>query len=214
MRKLLTMTKPRILSHARTLSFTVGLVAASCVSVMAQTPAAPSSRVDLAVTYAGVHSVHTGSSSSLWLQGGAVELHAQLFRGLGVVASGTGLHVTSNNPLVAPLDLVTIVFGPRYTLFPDKRISIFGEVLAGEAEGFHSVFALGSGPVASPANGTTSSANSLAVQAGGGIDLRLSRRFAIRVLQADYLRTQLPNGGTNLQNNLRLAAGIDIRIQR
>jgi hypothetical protein len=214
MRKLLKMTKLRFLGHARTLPFTVGLVAAACVPMMAQAQAAPSNRVDLAVTYAAAHSVHAGSSSTFWLQGGAVELHAQIFRGLGVTASGTGLHVASNNPLVAPLDLVTITFGPRYTLFPDRRVSVFGEALVGEADGFHSLFAYGSGPVASPANGTTTSANSLAVQAGGGIDLRLTLRFAIRVIQADYLRTQLPNGGTNLQNNLRLAAGIDIRIQR
>lgn len=214
MRKILTMTKLSFLGHARTLSFTVVLAAASCVPVMAQAQVAPSNRVDLAVTYAAAHAVHVGNSSTFWLQGGVAELHSQFFRGLGVTASGTGLYVAGKNPLVAPLNLVTITFGPRYTLFPDQRVSVFGEALVGEAHGFHSLFAYGSGPVASPANGTTTSANSLAVQAGGGIDLRLTRRFAIRVIQADYLRTQLPNGGTNLQNNLRLAAGIDLRFQR
>ena len=167
---------------------------------------------DLAVTYAASHSVHTGSENDFWLQGGAVEFDVRFFRGLGLTVSGIGLQVSSTNPQVAPLDLVTIVFGPRYTFLAKRRISAFGEVLAGEAHGFNSLFAYGSGPTSNPANGTTTSADSLALQTGGGVDVRLNRRFAIRAIQLDYLRTQLPNGGTNVQNNFRLAAGLDFRF--
>jgi len=85
---------------------------------------------------------------------------------------------------------------------------VFGEGLAGETNAFHSLFSVGSGPVGSPNAGTTTSANALAVETGGGLDIRLSRRFAVRAIRASYLRTQLPNTSTNVQNNLSLGAGI------
>ena len=225
MRTQTTMTMPRSKSRSKVSmrQQALGLARMSILAVAGvcalsaygqATPARQSTRVDLAVTYAASHSIHTGSAADFWLQGGAVELSARFFHGLGIAASGTGLHVNSNNPLVAPLDLVTVTFGPRYTFFPHKRISVFGEALVGEALGFDSLFAYGSGNAVSQSNGTTTSADSLALQTGGGVDVRMGRRFAIRAIQVDYLRTQLPNGGSNLQNNLRLAAGIDLRFGR
>jgi outer membrane immunogenic protein len=170
--------------------------------------------VDVAVTYATLHSEHV-TGADFWMQGGAVELHAEIRGGLGVVASVTGAHANSTSPQAAPLDMVTVVFGPRYTYAPRRgRLAVFGEALVGEADGFHSVFAYGSGPVSNPVNGTTNSANSLAFQTGGGLDLRVSPHFSVRALQAEYLRTQLPNGNDNLQNNLRLAAGVVYRFGR
>ncbi len=73
----------------------------------------------------------------------------------------------------------------------------------GEVDGFAGVYPR--------AGGATPSANSLAVQAGGGLDVGLSPHLALRVVQADYVRTQLPNSLTNVQNSLRLGLGIVIR---
>jgi hypothetical protein len=53
---------------------------------------------------------------------------------------------------------------------------------------------------------------SFALQVGGGVDIGLSRHFGVRVFQAGWLRTEFPNANTNVQNNLRLAAGIVLRI--
>jgi outer membrane immunogenic protein len=170
-------------------------------------------RVDIAVTYIALQATHTVNTGSLWLQGGAVEVHAPLFRGLGAVANVTGLHLGSDSPAVAPLDLVTVVMGARYAFLRRHRISPYVQGLVGEADGFHSVFATGSGPV-NAVNGTTDSANSIAIQAGGGVDFRLSRQLSVRAIEADYLHTQLPNGGNNSQNNLRLAAGLVYRFGR
>jgi Outer membrane protein beta-barrel domain len=167
---------------------------------------------EVAITYGTLRSNHV-TSSNFWMQGGAVELHTRLYRGMGVVANVTGLHESSASSQVAPLDMVTVAFGPRYTYVPQRgRFSVFGEALAGEAEGFHSVFALGSGTANNVGNGTTDSDSSLAVQAGGGVDVRLSCNFAVRAVQVDYLRTQLPNGSDNVQNNLRFAAGLVYRF--
>jgi hypothetical protein len=50
--------------------------------------------------------------------------------------------------------------------------------------------------------------NSFALQVGGGVDMRIAHRFAVRAIQADWIRTQFPNGVTNVQNTLRLGAGV------
>ena len=60
--------------------------------------------------------------------------------------------------------------------------------------------------------GAQSDASGLALQIGGGADLDLSPHFAVRLFHADWLRTQLPNGTTNLQNDLQLDAGIVFRF--
>jgi len=183
------------------------------VSAMGQASAnLRSTTIDMAVTYDAVHARSTGSSS-FWMKGGGIELHGPFYRGFGFTASATGLHAESTGPLTVPLDLVTIVFGPRYTLHSKSGgVSIFCEALGGEAHGFHSVFSTGSGPASNPLNGTTDRANALAFQAGAGIDLKLNHALAIRLIQADYLRTQLPNGQSNTQNNTRLGIGMVLRL--
>ncbi|MGA8531063.1 MAG: hypothetical protein WB622_15205 [Acidobacteriaceae bacterium] len=43
--------------------------------------------------------------------------------------------------------------------------------------------------------------------------MTLSPQLAVRALQASWLRTQLPNSTSNLQNNLRLGAGFVFRFR-
>jgi hypothetical protein len=195
------------------------LLAACCpghawAQVQAAQGQAPTRPVELAITFDALRGNAVSTGNSLFLEGGAAELSIPVYRRLAVVASVMGVAARSSSG-AAGLDLVTILFGPHYTFTaPKGRVSVFAEALAGEANGFHGVFALGSGPISNPNNGTTDSANSLALQAGGGLDLHLTPRISVRVIQADYLRTQLPNGGTDAQNNLRLGAGIVMRIGR
>jgi hypothetical protein len=146
---------------------------------------------------------------------GAVELGARLYRGLGLAARVEGGHVGAGTTNGVPLSLVTTIFGLRYTVASHSgRYVIFGDGLAGESNGFHASFSKGSGPAASPTAGTTTSANALAVEAGGGLDIRLSGHFALRAVDARYLRTDFPNSTTNIQNNLSLGAGIVLRSGR
>jgi hypothetical protein len=42
------------------------------------------------------------------------------------------------------------------------------------------------------------------------MDLRISHHFSLRLFKADWLRTQLPNSTTDVQNDLLLGAGIVI----
>ncbi len=115
------------------------------------------------------------------------------------------LHTGNINSSGVGLDLVTSTFGPRYTWSPRYgKLSFYGQGLAGVANGLNSVF-----PAAS---GLGTSANGLAAQVGGGIDLRLRRHLALRAIEANWLRTQLPNTTTGVQNNLRLGFGLVFRF--
>jgi len=166
-------------------------------------------KVTLALTYAASRSRNI-DGANFWMQGGALDLNARFYRGLGLAASVTGAQIQSKSSSTAPVNLVTVVFGPSYTIGAGHRISFYGEALLGEAEGFDSVYSNGSGSASNPAVGATSSADGLALQTGGAMDINLSRRFALRLFKADYLRTQLPNGSSNVQNNLRLAGGVTL----
>jgi hypothetical protein len=52
------------------------------------------------------------------------------------------------------------------------------------------------------------SAGSFALEAGGGLNLLFSKSLGVRLLEADYVRTSLPNNASNTQNDLRLAVGM------
>jgi hypothetical protein len=163
-------------------------------------------KLDLAVTYTAEHSLKANTSQNFWMQGGSVELGANVWHGLGIAARVTGTHAGSIGTSGVPLSLVTVTFGPRYRWHADHRISIYGENLIGEANGFRSLF---------PSTaGQQPEANSFASQVGGGIDYRFSNRFAIRALDAAWSRTQLPNSTDNVQNTLRLGAGVIVRFAR
>jgi hypothetical protein len=191
----------------------MAVILAAGAAMAQSTSEARSAPIDLAVTYDALHTNHI-TAQNFWMQGGAVELGARMYGGLGIAARVEGLHAGPTTT-AEPLSLVTAVFGPRYTLETrSHRYAIFGEGLAGISNGFHSLFSEGSGPVGSVNAGTTSSSNALAVEVGGGLDVRLSHRFAVRAFRASYLRTQFPNTATNVQNSLSLSAGLVVRFGR
>jgi hypothetical protein len=161
--------------------------------------------LDLAVT-CNPTEANVAAGSGFAMQGGSVQLHGQFWRGFGVVADVSGLHNGNMHSSGVGLDMVTAVFGPRYTWQPaQRRYAIYAQFLAGEANGLHSVFP--------SARGASDSAGSIAWLAGGGMNISLTRHLALRAFEADWLRTQLPNAATNVQNNLRVGAGIVIRFK-
>jgi len=161
---------------------------------------ASSGRIDFALTYSATEANIVGSGNHFWLNGGTAELAAKAYGGLGIVANITGSH-QANTGLGVPLNLLTTTFGPRYTwMSPKHTFTIFGQGLIGEAHGFRGLFPDPGGP--------NTDALSFASQVGGGVDIGISRYVSLRVIQADWLRTQLPNSTTNVQNDLHLGAGI------
>jgi hypothetical protein len=183
----------------------------SAIPLAAQTARPPSAQeagnypLDVAVTFQPMRG-NSITAQSFWAWGGSVQVHGQFYRGLGVVADVAGTHTAAIDNTGVGLDMVTAVFGPRYTwALPRSKCAVYAQALAGEANAFHGVF-----PTAA---GATSSSNSTALLVGGGFNLALTPRIALRALEAGWLRTGLPNSTTGMQNNLRLGAGIVVRFR-
>jgi hypothetical protein len=171
--------------------------------------------VDLALTYTAERAkIANTDCGCFWLQGGSVNGGVTLFRGLGIAANLTGEHSSDIAPGV-DLNKIAFMAGPRYTLrtsrwtnsflHPRHGTSVFGEALFGTAHGFDSVF-----PTLSA---TTSSATAFSMQIGGGLNVALARGFGLRALEVDYVRTTLPNGASNTQNDLRLSFGVSYHLR-
>jgi len=142
--------------------------------------------------------------SDFWLQGGGVDIAVPFYKGLSIAGSFSGEHASNIQPGV-DLGKLSYLAGPRYT-FNTPHVAIFGEGLFGGAHGFDSIF-----PVA---GGSTPAANSFAMQIGGGMDIPLHKGFGIRAFEVDYVRTGLPNNGSNTQSDLRLAFGFSYHFGR
>lgn len=180
----------------------LGAIMMVAAGAAAQT-AKPQSRTEVAFTWDGMHSDITGGGS-FWMQGAGLQLHERIWRGVGAVADGAGTHSGTIGSTGVGLDLLTVTFGPRYT-WSHRKLSLYGQGLVGQAFGFDSLFP-------SP-RGANSSDNSLAVLAGSGMNVAVSPRVAVRLIEADWLRTQLPNSAGNTQNDLRLSAGVVFRFR-
>jgi opacity protein-like surface antigen len=112
--------------------------------------------------------------------------------------------------------LYTYLFGPTVTSSFGKS-SVFGHALFGVA---HSNLSGSVGiPVIGGVSAPINSANAFAMEFGGGIDIGVTRHFAIRAAQVDYLRTNfnsvdaltsgLTSGiGGNGQNSFRYSGGV------
>ena len=163
---------------------------------------APRQEVDLAVTYLAQRSNLT-PSQSFWQQGDAVELSAEAYHGFGIAMNIAGAEASNIQGTSIDLDTLTTTFGPRYT-WHHRNLAVFGQGLLGESHAWNSLFP--------QAGGAVTTFNTFALQVGGGVDLPVGRHFAVRPIQADWVRTEFPNATTDVQNNLRLVAGIVLRI--
>jgi hypothetical protein len=175
-----------------------------------QAVADPAPNVELAVTYTAERA-SSAPGSSFWLQGGSVKLGAELYHGLGIAFNVTGTYTKSIPGSSTGLGLLTTTIGPRYTHALARqssglrgKTSVFAEGLIGEAHAFKGLF---------PApGGTLDSSWSFASQLGGGVDVGVSRHLAVRMAEASWVRMQLPNALGNVQNDLRLGAGLVYRF--
>jgi hypothetical protein len=171
----------------------------------------PSIGGDVAFFYAAERAQPVPGQGNFWFQGGSADIGVTLWRGWGVAASfETG--TASNIATGIDEKKITVVAGPRYTrtLWHPKsnesRLQIFAQGMTGAAHGFGSIF---------PANGgTTDRATAIAVQAGGGFNYITSKGLGLRLLDAEYVRSLLPNAASDVQNDLRLGAGINFHFRR
>jgi hypothetical protein len=162
------------------------------------------SKIDVAITYSAERTLKADTSQSVWLQGGSLALGAEFWRGLGIAADVTGLHASSIGSSGVPFSELTVTFGPRYRWHSRHRVSAYAQALVGEANAFQTIL---------PGTGAAQSGtNTLALKMGGGLDYSLSPKFALRVFDASWNRTQFGNSTDNLQNDLRLSTGVVVKF--
>jgi len=170
--------------------------------------------VDLGVTYAPERAQLVPGSCCFWMQGGGADAAMTFWNGFGIAAGISGEHASNYEPGM-DVNKIAYLAGPRFThtvrtgnssTASRPRLQLFGQALFGGVHAFDGVFPSGSG--------TKPTANSFALQAGGGLDLSLTRHIGVRLFQAEYERTTLPNHAANIQDDLRLAFGITYHIVR
>jgi hypothetical protein len=197
------------------------LLASACIvfgsaawAQQSQKPAASSPiSTDLGVTFSLERSQVVPQVCCFWFKGGGADAAVTFWKGLGIAASLTGDHKANAEP-GADINKIAYMAGPRYTFNlwsghaapPDpRRLQFFAQGLFGGSHGFNSVF---------PASGgATSSANSFAIQAGGGFNYYFTQHWGLRFIEADYVRTAFPNVGEDIQNDLRLSFGATYHFQ-
>ncbi|MGA9673559.1 MAG: hypothetical protein WBQ94_30490 [Terracidiphilus sp.] len=161
---------------------------------------------DIGVTYDAERAqLAPGNCSCFWLQGGGVDGAVTFWRGFGIAATFTGDHASNVAPGV-DINKISFMGGPRYTYTAwgargeRPRFQIYGQGLFGGVHAFDGVFPASSG--------TVPTADSFAIQAGGGVNIFLTRHLGVRVVEASYVRNELPNNGNSTQDDLRLGAGL------
>jgi peptidoglycan-associated lipoprotein len=144
-----------------------------------------------------------GQTNYFGLNGGYVSGDVYLTDWFSLGGEFTAGHANDISLLGQNLTLFTYLGGPKVSR-TGHRLAPYADVLFGGAHGSDSYFPT--------ATSSTTSASSWALSAGGGLDVNLTRRFAIRAFDVDYLRTALPNGTNDAQNHLMIGAGIVIKF--
>ena len=167
---------------------------------------------DLGVTYTVERGEQApGNCGCFWLQGAGADAALTFWKGLAIAASFNSGNASNIAPNVS-LKKLQFTAGPRYSYTAwtgrdaaaNRSLQLFGQGLFGGVHAYDGTF---------PApNGVANSAGSFALEAGGGLNLLLSKSFGVRLLEADYVRTSLPNNFSNSQNDMRLAFGMTWHI--
>jgi peptidoglycan-associated lipoprotein len=193
-----------------TFALLLAVAAVSACPAFAQS-AAPGNvppRADLALGYTYMHSnAPPGGCGCFNLNGGSAAFAWAFKPGnwavVGDLVSGYAGNTSADG---YGLTLTAFTAGIRY-MPPVGHSSLhpFGQALAGVA---HSTGSLVQGSNSAATNACAAFAGNF----GGGLDLKASRRFSIRLVEADYLLTTFDNGSNNHQNNVRIGAGVVIHF--
>ncbi len=189
-----------VVSYAFT---TLVLLGASCASQAQETSSDPVQfvpRVNLSLGYQFLHAnAPPGNPQKFNLNGGYASLGIKYKYWLSFAGEFTGTHANNISALGQNLFLTTYTAGPRIT-FRRRYTVPFAQATFGAAHGSDSYFPT--------ATSYTTSANTFALTAGGGLDLEFTHGLAIRAIQAQYLHTGFNNGVNTSQNQLMLGAGV------
>jgi hypothetical protein len=158
-------------------------------------------QVSASYMYQGSNQV-PGATDWFGANGGRLDANIGNWRHLGLAAEISGASMSK-------LTTLSYMAGPRRSIAlggaEKRKISAFAQVLVGGVHASDGLFP----------SGTTikSSADAFALSAGGGLEVGLRRGISLRLIQADYLYTRLPNLYDNYESNFRLGAGVTFRLR-
>jgi peptidoglycan-associated lipoprotein len=109
--------------------------------------------------------------------------------------------ITNANNINHNIALSTYMVGLRYNVPLGHRFSTYAQALGGFGHTQTNYL-------------IDINQSSVAAEGGGGLNLRLSPRFAFRVFEADYVMTEIPNAVNGRQNQLRLTSGLVYHFTR
>jgi opacity protein-like surface antigen len=192
-------------------------------AAMAKKPLPPYPRTELFLGYSYLRAVPTYATGNrlVDLNGGSTSLAFNLTRSFGLVTDFGGFadsQVRLTGPGANPVrtadskgDAYTFMFGPRFSFRNHERVVPFAQVLVG---GVH-VSELTLTGCSGAACTVIPAQSSFAMTAGAGLDLKVQKHLAVRLVQAEYLMTRLADtgtGATTTQNDMRLSAGLVFRF--
>ncbi|MFZ0818720.1 MAG: outer membrane beta-barrel protein [Candidatus Acidiferrales bacterium] len=102
------------------------------------------------------------------------------------------------------LTVFPYTFGPRVSIRKNKTFTPYVEGLFGGGYAGGTIYTRAFAP--------TGGKSAFALSAGGGLDAKLSKHFALQLVQCDYFFTNFPDGASNHEHNFRLTTGIIFRF--
>lgn len=161
---------------------------------------------DAALTYQWIHSnTQPGQCGCFSITGAEFSMSRPVLTDHTAAVLDLSAATAKNGPGTGnSLTLVSYLAGGRYYIsqpwFP--RAQPFGQALVGMAHA--------GGGIAGAGDGTYA----LAARLGGGIDVPVSSKLSIRLLQVDYYLTDFANASNQHQNNYMIGAGAVLRFSR
>jgi opacity protein-like surface antigen len=138
------------------------------------------------------------------LHGGNISAAVNVNRWLGFAGEVAYASTKNVPPAGFSLNIISYMFGPRVSYRERDRITLFAHNLVGVGHAGGSLYTAGFQQGTAP----PTAQNAFAMALGAGLDVNLSRSWAIRTFQTDWLYTTFPNGSGNHQHSFRLATGI------
>jgi peptidoglycan-associated lipoprotein len=172
--------------------------------------AAAAGKFDVAANFTYKVTKIASTTNRFVLPGGSVDAAWNLGGKAGGLSLVLDLNGESKSNIEPGVNLTqfSVMGGVRYTFHIAAKnphaVDLYGQFLGGGVFASNSFFP---GP-----SSTTSSANSGAYQLGGGANIRLTRSLALRLLEADFISTDLPNSTNNRQYDVRFSNGLVFRF--
>jgi outer membrane protein OmpA-like peptidoglycan-associated protein/opacity protein-like surface antigen len=182
----------------------------------------PDAELFLGYSYLRAIPAPSDGNRLVWLHGGDASIAFNLNRYVGIVGDFSGFDnsetrlaatgANSSKVVDSSGTAYTYLLGPRLSFRNNGRLTpfvqaLFGGIHAGEVT--LDSGCTGAGCKVLPTEG------SFAMTAGGGLDIRVHRHFAFRIIQAEYLMTRFDNqdtGESGSQNDMRLSSGVVFRF--